>query len=148
MIPWVYVGTVRISKDIGMTTVVRFSEVLEKGAKSIVLASHLGRPDGSVVARSQGLELEGFRSFATSLRLRSSPWHQSQRSWRRLIPAIKILLFFFCRYRLILVDICPYLKCTFLDTFIIYKLYHMIQMIHRMHMMHLIHMMHIMIIMI
>ena len=26
-------------------------EVLEKGAKSIVLASHLGRPDGSVAAR-------------------------------------------------------------------------------------------------
>ena len=26
-------------------------QVLEKGAQSIVLASHLGRPDGSVVAR-------------------------------------------------------------------------------------------------
>ena len=146
-----------------MTTVVwpfpcdaamRFSEVLEKGAKSIVLASHLGRPDGSVVARSQGLELEGFRSFATSLEVEkfsmapvakileeTNPCHQNS-------VVVVVVVVVFCRYRLILVDIGPYLKCTFLDTFIIYKLYHMIQMIHRMHMMHLIHMMHIMIIMI
>ena len=47
-------------------------EVLEKGAKSIVLASHLGRPDGSVAARLKKipgqLELEGVRSFAFSHR--------------------------------------------------------------------------------
>merc|ERR1719461_2276128 len=33
--------------------------VLEKGAKSVVLASHLGRPDGCVVDKFSGFECGG-----------------------------------------------------------------------------------------